>query len=119
MGSYRGGGTPCRRLCSHHRCQSLSPELARKMGKVTLKICPHDDIASGADATCGMREGFDVGLEMSGNPSAFRDTLNNMCHGGKIAMLGLPSAEIATDWNTVIFNMLTIRCGNLGGWRDV
>ena len=56
-----------------------------------------------------MREGFDVGLEMSGNPSAFRDMLANMCHGGKIAMLGIPSVEMAIDWNTVIFNMLTIR----------
>ena len=56
-----------------------------------------------------MKEGFDVGLEMSGNASAFRDMLANMCHGGKIAMLGIPSAPIAIDWNTVIFNMLTIK----------
>ncbi|MGD9857222.1 MAG: L-threonine 3-dehydrogenase [Planctomycetaceae bacterium] len=57
----------------------------------------------------GMKEGFDVGLEMSGNASAFRDMLANMCHGGKIAMLGIPPGEIAIDWNTVIFNMLTIK----------
>ena len=56
-----------------------------------------------------MKEGFDVGLEMSGNPAAFRDMLANMCHGGKIAMLGIPAKEIAIDWNTVIFNMLTIK----------
>jgi threonine 3-dehydrogenase len=56
-----------------------------------------------------MKEGFDVGLEMSGNESAFRDMLANMCHGGKIAMLGIPENEIAIDWNTVIFNMLTIK----------
>jgi len=56
-----------------------------------------------------MKEGFDVGLEMSGNPAAFRDMLANMCHGGKIAMLGIPSQEIAIDWNTVVFNMLTIK----------
>jgi threonine 3-dehydrogenase len=56
-----------------------------------------------------MTEGFDVGLEMSGNPSAFRDMLSNMCHGGKIAMLGIPSEEISIDWNIVVFNMLTIR----------
>ena len=56
-----------------------------------------------------MKEGFDVGLEMSGNPAAFRDMLANMSHGGKIAMLGIPSEEIAIDWNTVIFNMLTIK----------
>ncbi|MEN8721026.1 MAG: L-threonine 3-dehydrogenase [Oceanococcaceae bacterium] len=57
----------------------------------------------------GMSEGFDVGLEMSGNPQAFRDLLANMCHGGKVAMLGIPSEEVAIDWNTVIFNMLTIK----------
>ncbi len=55
-----------------------------------------------------MHEGFDVGLEMSGAP-AFREMLDNMCHGGKIAMLGIPSAEIAIDWHHVIFNMLTIK----------
>jgi threonine 3-dehydrogenase len=57
----------------------------------------------------GMKEGFDVGLEMSGNPAAFRDMLDNMCHGGKIAMLGIPPAEMSIDWNTVVFNMLTIK----------
>lgn len=63
------------------------------------------------DVQCelGMKEGFDVGLEMSGNASAFRDMLVNMCHGGKIALLGIPSGEIAIDWHTVIFNMLTIK----------
>ena len=57
----------------------------------------------------GMNEGFDVGLEMSGNASAFRDMLANMSHGGKIAMLGIPEKEMAIDWNTVVFNMLTIK----------
>ena len=56
-----------------------------------------------------MREGFDVGLEMSGSPAAFREMLENMCHGGKIAMLGIPSAEMSIDWRQVIFNMLTIK----------
>jgi threonine 3-dehydrogenase len=56
-----------------------------------------------------MREGFDVGLEMSGNPQAFRDMIDNMCHGGRIAMLGIPSEQIAIDWNKVVFNMLTIQ----------
>src|SRR6266851_8199525 len=56
-----------------------------------------------------MREGFDVGLEMSGSPEAFREMLGNMCHGGKIAMLGIPSGEVAIDWSRVIFNMLTIK----------
>jgi len=57
----------------------------------------------------GMKEGFDVGLEMSGNPAAFRDMIGNMCHGGKIAMLGIPSEPITIDWNKVVFNMLTIK----------
>jgi len=57
----------------------------------------------------GMKEGFDVGLEMSGSPAAFRDMIGNMCHGGKIAMLGIPSEQIAIDWNKVVFNMLTIK----------
>jgi threonine 3-dehydrogenase len=57
----------------------------------------------------GMNEGFDVGLEMSGNPSGFRDLLANMCHGGKVAILGIPSEELAIDWSTVIFNMLTLK----------
>jgi threonine 3-dehydrogenase len=56
----------------------------------------------------GMAEGFDVGLEMSGNPTAFRSMLTNMAHGGKIAMLGIPSEDISIDWNIVVFNMLTI-----------
>jgi threonine 3-dehydrogenase len=56
-----------------------------------------------------MQEGFDIGLEMSGNPSAFRDMIKQMAHGGKIAMLGIPSEEIAISWNDVIFSMLTIR----------
>ena len=57
----------------------------------------------------GMKEGFDVGLEMSGSPAAFRDMLQAMCHGGKIAMLGIPTEQVAIDWNTVVFNMLTIK----------
>jgi threonine 3-dehydrogenase len=59
--------------------------------------------------TLGLREGFDVGLEMSGAPAAFHEMLDNMCHGGKIAILGIPSAEIAVDWSRVIFNSLTIK----------
>ncbi len=57
----------------------------------------------------GMKEGFDVGLEMSGNPAAFRDMIDNMAHGGKIALLGIPSEPMAIDWNKVVFNMLTIK----------
>ncbi|TFH86930.1 L-threonine 3-dehydrogenase [Billgrantia azerbaijanica] len=57
----------------------------------------------------GLSEGFDVGLEMSGSPAAFRAMLANLCHGGKVAMLGIPTEEMAIDWTTVIFNMLTIK----------
>jgi threonine 3-dehydrogenase len=57
----------------------------------------------------GMKEGFDVGLEMSGSGQALNDMLENMCHGAKIALLGIPSEELAIDWNIVIFNMLTIK----------
>jgi threonine 3-dehydrogenase len=57
----------------------------------------------------GMTEGFDVGLEMSGNPSGFRDMIAKMSHGARIAMLGIPSEDMAIDWRAVIFNMLTIK----------
>ena len=83
-------------------------ELARKMG-VTLAVDARTTTLQEVQAQLGMREGFDVGLEMSGNATAFRDMLDNMCHGGKIAMLGIPPGEMAIDWNKVIFNMLTIR----------
>ena len=56
-----------------------------------------------------MKEGFDVGMEMSGNPQAFRDMLANMAHGGNVAFLGIPSDEFTINWKTVIFNMLTIK----------
>ena len=57
----------------------------------------------------GMAEGFDIGLEMSGSPAAFSDLLDNMCHGGKISILGIPAGELAIDWSKVIFNMLTLK----------
>jgi threonine 3-dehydrogenase len=57
----------------------------------------------------GMAEGFDVGLEMSGNAPAFRDMIDSMAHGGKIALLGIPGGDMPIDWNKVIFNMLTIK----------
>ena len=57
----------------------------------------------------GMKEGFDVAMEMSGNPAALNDILANMCHGGKIALLGIMPENTEIDWNTVVFNMLTIK----------
>jgi threonine 3-dehydrogenase len=83
-------------------------ELARKMG-ATLALDVRTETIAAAQKRLGMKEGFDVGLEMSGNPAAFRDMLANMCHGGKIAMLGIPEREMAIDWNLVVFNMLTIK----------
>src|ERR1044071_7822365 len=83
-------------------------ELARKMG-VTLAVNPRSKNLKDVQKELGMHEGFDVGLEMSGNASAFLDMLANMAHGGKIAMLGLPEKEMSIDWNTVIFSMLTIK----------
>ena len=83
-------------------------DLARKMG-VTLAVNTSEMRLVEVQKQLGMREGFDVGLEMSGNPSAFREMLTNMSHGAKIAMLGIPSGEMAIEWKDVIFNMLTIK----------
>jgi threonine 3-dehydrogenase len=83
-------------------------ELARKL-KPTLAVDVRRQTLADVQHELGMKEGFDVGLEMSGNPAAFRDMLANMCHGGKIAVLGIPPGDMAIDWNLVIFNMLTIK----------
>ena len=83
-------------------------DLARKMGATEAFNVKATSIAE-IQKKLGMKEGFDVGLEMSGNAAAFRDMLANMCHGGHIAMLGIPSGEMAIDWNTVVFNMITIK----------
>ena len=82
-------------------------ELARKMG-ATRAVNVKTETLEDVQRELGMAEGFDVGLEMSGNAAAFRDMLKNMAHGGKIAMLGIPSEDISIDWNLVVFNMLTI-----------
>jgi threonine 3-dehydrogenase len=82
--------------------------LAKRMG-ATLAVDVRRQSLPEVQRQLGMREGFDVGLEMSGNATAFRDMLANMAHGGKIAMLGIPEKEMTIDWNTVIFNMLTIK----------
>jgi threonine 3-dehydrogenase len=83
-------------------------ELARKMG-ATLAVNPSESSLRDVQNQLGMLEGFDVGLEMSGNPSAFHDMIANMSHGAKIAMLGIPSEEMPIDWRQVIFSMLTIK----------
>jgi threonine 3-dehydrogenase len=83
-------------------------DLARKLG-VTRAVNISKQRLPDVQKELEMSEGFDVGLEMSGNPAAFRDMIDNMCHGGKIAMLGIPSGEMPIDWNKVVFNMLTIK----------
>jgi len=83
-------------------------KLAEKMG-VTLAVNSSETPLAEIQKKLGMHEGFDVGLEMSGNANAIREMLANMSHGAKIAMLGLPSHEMAIDWKQIIFNMLTIK----------
>ena len=83
-------------------------ELARKMG-ATLALNVTRDSLDDAMKQLGMVEGFDVGLEMSGNAAALRDMLRTLHHGGSVAMLGIPPTEVAIDWNEVILKGLTIK----------
>ena len=83
-------------------------ELAKKMG-ATRAVNVAEQKLTDVMSELGMTEGFDVGLEMSGVPVAFNDMLNNMNHGGKIAMLGIPPSDMAVDWNQVIFKGLVIK----------
>jgi len=82
--------------------------LARKLG-VTRAVNPVNEKLRDVQQDLGMTEGFDVGLEMSGAPVALRDMIANMTHGGRIAMLGIPSGETSLDLATVVFHMLTIK----------
>ncbi len=82
--------------------------LAKKMG-VTAAVNSREERLADVQKRLGMAEGFDVGLEMSGNAAAFREMLTNMSHGAKIAILGIPPGEMAIDWSAVIFNMLTLK----------
>jgi threonine 3-dehydrogenase len=83
-------------------------DLAKKMG-ATVALNVAKGSLKDVQNQLGMKEGFDVGLEMSGSPAAFRDMIDNMCHGGRIAVLGIPPTEMAVDWRKVVFNMLTIK----------
>ena len=103
-------------ICKHAGARSVvvtdvNPfrlDLAKKMGATVAVDVTKQEISEVFEQL-RMREGFDVGLEMSGSPSAFRSMLSSMTHGGRIAMLGIPEQDMSIDWNEVIFNMLTIK----------
>jgi threonine 3-dehydrogenase len=89
----------------------LNPDrlaLARRMG-ATRAVDVRTESLADVQRELGMKEGFDVGLEMSGNPRALGDMIDAMAHGGRIALLGIMAEKAAIDWNKVVFNMLTIR----------
>ncbi|MEP4558952.1 L-threonine 3-dehydrogenase [Cobetia amphilecti] len=102
----------CRHAGARHVViTDLNPErlaLAKRLG-ATRTVNVQEESLADVQQSLGMNEGFDVGLEMSGSPEALKGMLASMCHGGRVAMLGIPSENTAIDWNTVIFNMLTIR----------
>ncbi len=83
-------------------------DLAIKMG-ATRAVDVSQESLTDVMEDLGMKEGFDVGLEMSGSEAAFNQMLTSLSHGGKVSMLGLPSNEMRIDWNRVVFNMLTIK----------
>ena len=83
-------------------------ELALQMG-ATVGVDPRERDLGDVQRELGLTEGFDIGMEMSGNADALRDMIGSMSHGGRIAMLGIPTAEVALDLNPVIFNMLTLK----------
>ena len=83
-------------------------DLARKMG-ATAAVNVTTELLDKTMLDLGMEEGFDVGMEMSGNPQAFRDMLRTMHHGGKIAMLGILPTDTPIDWNQVIFKGLELK----------
>ncbi|MFI6289177.1 L-threonine 3-dehydrogenase [Streptomyces sp. NPDC051018] len=83
-------------------------EIARKAG-ATLALNVSEHTVADAQAQLGLKEGFDVGLEMSGQPEAMRDMIDNMTHGGRIAVLGLPAEEFAVDWARIVTSMITVK----------
>lgn len=84
-------------------------DLARRMGATRAVNVAREDLWEVAQAELGMTEGFDVGLEMSGSGAAFAQMVGVMNHGGKVAILGIPSGRVDIDWNAVIFKMLTLK----------
>jgi threonine 3-dehydrogenase len=83
-------------------------EQAAAMG-VTRAVDIRAESLADVQRELGMTEGFDVALEMSGQPSAVQDIIANMAHGGRVALLGIPTEDFPIDWTTVVFNMLTLR----------
>ena len=83
-------------------------ELAQRLG-ATLAVDPRERDLADVQHELGMSEGFDVGMEMSGNAEALRSMVANMAHGGRIAVLGIPAVEVALDLSPIIFNMLTLK----------
>jgi threonine 3-dehydrogenase len=83
-------------------------ELAKTLG-ATRTVNVSKETLGDVQKELGMTEGFDVGLEMSGAPGALSDMIDNMSHGAKISMLGIPSGDMKIDWNKVVFNMLTVK----------
>ena len=83
-------------------------DLAKKMGATRAVDITKESIED-VKKELNMKEGFDVGLEMSGNASALNSMIDNMCHGGKIALLGIQAPNTAIDWNKVVFNGLTFK----------
>ncbi|KUL38696.1 L-threonine 3-dehydrogenase [Streptomyces sp. NRRL F-4489] len=83
-------------------------ELARKVG-VSLALNVARTSIEGGQRELGLREGFDIGLEMSGRPEALRDMIGNMTHGGRIAILGLPAEEFPVDWSRIVTSMITLK----------
>jgi len=83
-------------------------ELAKRMG-VDLAVDVSRQRVAAAQRELGMVEGFDIGLEMSGHPAALPEMLENMNHGGRIAVLGLPSAPIEIDWGKIVTHMITVK----------
>lgn len=82
--------------------------MAQKAG-ATFTVDGGRDTVENVQKRLGMKEGFEVAMEMSGNPAALNTILDNMCHGGKIALLGIMPDRTQIDWNKVVFNMLTIK----------
>ena len=82
--------------------------LAKKMGATRVVDVSKEKLCD-VQHEIGMKEGFDVGLEMSGNPQALTEMIDNMAHGGRIALLGIMPGPAAIDWNKVVFNMLRIQ----------